>query len=261
MKDKCIIRIITVTLILSLLAAPVIFAENSKKDDGLWTIDGFRLVPIESLSEDESVIEAHLDNSEPVSVKYAMGGLKPDWGAIITHYKDSEDTKFLLRPGDCDCDGEITAADARKCLRRAARLDDDFSYNPYQYFSSFDYNSDKKITADDARQILRTVSKLDTFPEYMTVRGSAGVKFILTGIRTMPGDGKKWIAESFDEGSDITVYPYYPNEDSPDNQPIGYEFEFSAKESGIYVVHYARIDEKTDEVLDFFTVNYRIDFD
>lgn len=60
-------------------------------------------------------------------------------------------------PGDVNLDGKITAADARLCLRAAARLDE-LSGTP-RYAA--DYNNDNQIKAADARLILRKAAKLD----------------------------------------------------------------------------------------------------
>lgn len=202
------------------------------------------------------IFNSFVNKDELTSYEYAMGGLKPDWGAIITHYKDGEDTKFLLRPGDCDCDGEVTEADARKCLRRVARLDDDFSYDPYQYFSSFDYNSDGVLTAVDARQILRVASKMDP-AEDMIITGETNVKYYMTGIRVNPGEDREWTAVSNKKSVSITVYPYYPDENSI-NKQTGFEIEFSTKKLGKYKVKYECRNKKTGEVVDSFCVIYNI---
>ena len=60
-------------------------------------------------------------------------------------------------PGDVNLDGKITAADARLCLRAAARLDE-LSGTP-RYAA--DYDNDNQIKAADARLILRKAAKLD----------------------------------------------------------------------------------------------------
>ncbi len=59
--------------------------------------------------------------------------------------------------GDANCDGKITAADARFALRCAAQLD--FAQEKYEY--AVDINSDGDITANDARLILRISAGLE----------------------------------------------------------------------------------------------------
>ncbi|MBQ8210588.1 MAG: hypothetical protein IJZ35_08410 [Clostridia bacterium] len=60
----------------------------------------------------------------------------------------AEDT---AKRGDTNCDGEITAADARLALRHSAQLE----ILPLLNQSSADVNNDGEITASDARTILR----------------------------------------------------------------------------------------------------------
>ncbi|MBQ6897550.1 MAG: dockerin type I repeat-containing protein, partial [Clostridia bacterium] len=70
--------------------------------------------------------------------------LKDGTGKIV-------DEKTIIVPGDVNCDGTISAADARSALRKAVSLD---TIKDYQEYSA-DVNRDAKITASDAREILR----------------------------------------------------------------------------------------------------------
>lgn len=58
--------------------------------------------------------------------------------------------------GDVNCDGRITAADARQVLRYSAQLSVNENFDP----SLADTNGDGKINAADARNILRYSAKL-----------------------------------------------------------------------------------------------------
>ena len=63
------------------------------------------------------------------------------------------------KKGDANCDGELTAADARYTLRYSAgleKVDEAFLY-------AMDVNEDGRIKAADARLILRVVAKIDKF--------------------------------------------------------------------------------------------------
>ena len=60
--------------------------------------------------------------------------------------------------GDANCDGRLTAADARHALRCSAGLDSQEEAVIY----AADVNSDGRITAADARLILRAVAQLET---------------------------------------------------------------------------------------------------
>lgn len=63
------------------------------------------------------------------------------------------------KKGDSNCDGKISAADARFALRCAAKLD---SFDE-SFLYAIDVNNDGNVTAADARQILRVSAQLDTF--------------------------------------------------------------------------------------------------
>ena len=63
------------------------------------------------------------------------------------------------KPGDVDCDGKTTAADARLALRAAVELE---SYAPDAVqFAAADVDYDYAVTAADARLILRAAVRLD----------------------------------------------------------------------------------------------------
>lgn len=76
-------------------------------------------------------------------------------GEVIT----SEFPGFML--GDMDWDNKITAADARKILRCAAKLDGDWDI--YDTVVCGDFDNDGRLTAKDARQCLRYAAGLDDY--------------------------------------------------------------------------------------------------
>ena len=76
-------------------------------------------------------------------------------GEVIT----SELPDFLL--GDMDWDKKITAADARKILRCASKLDSDWDI--YDTVVCGDFDNDGWLTAKDARQCLRYAAGLDDY--------------------------------------------------------------------------------------------------
>lgn len=71
---------------------------------------------------------------------------------------DPEPPVIPYKLGDLDRDGKITAADARLCLRIAAKLD---PVTDSKIFVIADVNVDGYITALDARKILRVAAGLD----------------------------------------------------------------------------------------------------
>lgn len=76
-------------------------------------------------------------------------------GEVIT----SELPDFLL--GDMNWDNKITAADARKILRCAAKLDSDWDI--YDTVICGDFDNDGNLTAKDARQCLRYAAEVDDY--------------------------------------------------------------------------------------------------
>ncbi len=71
------------------------------------------------------------------------------------------DTRVVVVPGDVDCDGEVTASDARNTLRRSVGLEE---LDVYQTAAA-DIQQDKNVGADDARTILRNSVGLDNTDE------------------------------------------------------------------------------------------------
>lgn len=71
------------------------------------------------------------------------------------------DTKVIIVPGDADCDGNVTAADARKALRCSVGLEE---LDVYQAAAA-DIQQDANVGADDARTILRNSVGLDKTEE------------------------------------------------------------------------------------------------
>ncbi len=68
--------------------------------------------------------------------------------------------------GDLNGDSKITAADARKILRAAARLDE---LTPEE-FDAADINGDGKVNASDARIALRISAKIESIEDYVNTQ-------------------------------------------------------------------------------------------
>lgn len=69
------------------------------------------------------------------------------------------DTVYVVIKGDVDCNGTVTAADARLALRCSAGLETLSS----PAYTAADTDGDGTVTAADARTILRVSSKLESF--------------------------------------------------------------------------------------------------
>lgn len=116
--------------------------------------------------DDSLVIESeNLDTSEftftvPTGGNYTATVTVTDADSTVTEASGGSFTAYDKAPkGDANCDGKLTAADARYALRCAANLE---TVDP-AFLYAVDVNEDGKITAADARLILRVSAKLETF--------------------------------------------------------------------------------------------------
>lgn len=70
---------------------------------------------------------------------------------------ETDEPEYVL--GDANCDGKVTAADARLVLRTSAKIE---KLEGVAILAA-DVNKDDKINASDARKILRVSAKIETF--------------------------------------------------------------------------------------------------
>ena len=84
-------------------------------------------------------------------------------GSGMTLIKTNGTILTVIVKGDCDCDGEITASDARIALRIAVDLENP---TPLQKTAGLVDSSKAEITASDARLILRAAVGLETLNLY-----------------------------------------------------------------------------------------------
>ncbi len=100
---------------------------------------------------------------DPLEVMGNLFDLDTEALTSTTQPSDEEETKnpdeLVFELGDVDGDGKVTAADARRILRRAAKL----IVLTNEEEVRADVDKDGKITAADARKVLRVSAKLDTF--------------------------------------------------------------------------------------------------
>ncbi|MBR3869260.1 MAG: hypothetical protein IKM66_08075 [Clostridia bacterium] len=81
-------------------------------------------------------------------------------GCTLNYFEKFDIFKIIL-VGDINCDGHITAADARIALRMSARL-----YSPGEdpdKYGAFDANYSGTIEAADAREILRAAAQISEY--------------------------------------------------------------------------------------------------
>ena len=116
--------------------------------------DGIQVLQSEALSTAEFTFTV------PTAGNYTARVTVTDADTTVTEAEGGTLTAVgRAQKGDSNCDGRLSAADARFALRCAAGLDtvDEL------FIYAVDVNEDGRITAADARLILRVVTQLDTF--------------------------------------------------------------------------------------------------
>lgn len=133
--------------------------------------------------------------------------------------------------GDIDCDNQITAADARLCLRAAAKLEE---LNKNQAFAA-DVMGAGEITSASARKILRVAAGIDIF-DTIKVEMNAGEEYVIGPLHTGGSGAYDWICDIEESGmevSETTKTHINPNPGTSVDQI----FTFTAKEAGTYHVN------------------------
>ncbi len=123
------------------------------KENAYIKLDGKTLFAASGVSADR----IHKNASVPVEIFNSEGKTVTGKTAIATgmviNAEMPEIQLMIIVRGDVDCDGKISATDARDVLRASVGLED-FSKNEAVYTAA-DVEKDGKITASDAREILR----------------------------------------------------------------------------------------------------------
>ena len=160
--------------------------------------------------------------------------------------------------GDADNNGIVTAADARKTLRYAAKIE----MFPEFFDENCDLDNVKGASAGDARKILRVAAKIDSFdiPEYTKKEGEV---FTVSNLLNAGSGLYNWrCTVSDDDAFEITksVTPPAPENFKP-GTPFEQTFTFKALKPGTYDVHFELIANHEDEPIDefYFTVTVYID--
>lgn len=162
-------------------------------------------------------------------------------------------TKFFFRNGDMNADGYVTAADARACLRMAARLEN-------TYFISIrtgDLNGDGKLTPADARLLLRAVARLETIPE-CTFNASVGKIYTAAGLKA-DGDYKWYMTVDKAEGYEVSESEFSFKNAMSDEDAAKLNWtrlDFTPTQKGEYTVTYEYKNDITAKAEDSFTVKY-----
>ncbi len=118
-------------------------------------------------------------------------------GAKLFYFNTDFWFSTVVLVGDADCNGKITAADARTALRISAGLD---SCENSDKYGATDANFDGRLKAADAREVLRKVAGLSNYEIFI----ENSKKHILSFEITKPSNDKDYCV-------DFIVHPDYVN--------------------------------------------------
>lgn len=139
--------------------------------------------------------------------------------------------------GDINCNGSVTAADARLALRHSAKiitLEDTMA-------SAADVDKNGKITSADARMILRVASKVDSFrlPEITITKGE---EFVISRLFNGGNTSYSWCCTVSDENAFEISDTVAPPESTEIfiGKPLMQTFTLKTLKTGTYRVDFRR---------------------
>jgi predicted secreted protein len=138
--------------------------------------------------------------------------------------------------GDLNDDGVLSAADARRCLRTSAGLEELTDRQK----AAADVFGNGEITAANARKILRVSAKLDSFTgeEAMDTVLKVGESFTLPPLKNAGSGMYNWYYRVTPEDGIEVTYEFHEPEYNPlrEGTPVEYTYTFIAKKPGVYTV-------------------------
>ncbi len=180
-------------------------------------------------------------------------------GETITAHQGGivSDTINICVVGDINCNGDVTAADARLALRCAAKIEifDDVK------ICAADIDRNGVVNAADARKILRVSAKLEEFdkPE-ITI--SEGNTFVIDKLKNAGSGLYNWKCTVSDESAFEISDTIAPPEDVEINPgtPYNQTFTFKALKEGTYTVHFELVSyHYKDEPIEEFGFTVVVD--
>lgn len=160
--------------------------------------------------------------------------------------------------GDADNNGIVTAADARKTLRYAAKIE----MFPEFFNEGCDLDNVKGASAGDARKILRIAAKIDSFelPEFTIKQGE---EFTISKLFNAGSGAYNWRCIVSD-GRAFEIYetstPPAPEDFKP-GTPYEYTFTLKALKPGTYDVRFELVPVYDDKPIDEFSFSLDVYID
>lgn len=155
------------------------------------------------------------------------------------------------RFGDLDGNSEVNAADARICLRAAAKLDTLVGST----LNAADINGDGEVTSADARTILRVAAKIEVLNARVTFHDSINSKVVIGPLETAGSSRYMWHCTVEDKNAvKVSSYSVVALEESSgiDGYPVQQFFEIIIVETGRYNVKF-ELKDVNNEVIDKFS--------
>ncbi|MBR3868851.1 MAG: hypothetical protein IKM66_06000 [Clostridia bacterium] len=154
------------------------------------------------------------------------------------------------RFGDLDGNSEVNAADARKCLRTAAKLDS----LEGSIFNAADINGDGEVTSADARAILRASAKIEELNACVLFFDAINSKVVIGALETAGSGRYVWHCTVEDKDA-VKVDSYVLSQEESngiDGYPVQQFFEITIAETGRYNVKF-ELKNSGNEVIDKFS--------
>lgn len=157
------------------------------------------------------------------------------------------------RFGDLDGNSEVNAADARICLRTAAKIDT----LEGSIFNAADVNGDGEVTSADARAILRASAKIEELNAFVSFFNAINSKVVIGPLETAGSGAYSWFCTVEDMNA-VKVDSYVLSALSPeessgiDGYPVQQFFEITIVETGRYNVKF-ELKNSNNEVIDKFS--------
>ncbi len=192
--------------------------------------------------------------AEDTKNQYQTGLLVIDeWEYLLNSENESTYKAFAsTRMGDINKDGNVTAIDARLCLKIVAGIEECWDTLDRKFS---DVNGDSDITAVDARIILKMVAghtSVDNVEE--RVLGDSMFDGLVVGpLETSGSTGYIWLCEVDNEGLEVAEKTFDNSQPEIIGNPVNHYFMFKPILTGTYKIHFYRTTPSR-EIVDEFNV-------
>lgn len=167
--------------------------------------------------------------------------------SAFSYEYEEDDVVIDYLPGEIDGDSYVRAADARLCLRAAAKLEE---LTPEEQKAA-DADGSGVVDSSDARAILRASAKLETIT--VTVNLKVGQNLVVGPLQGPTG----W--DWWYSGYDLTKLDAKTTSFSPATEAIGAAadvfYSFSAIENGEYYLKFRQTTSWNNKLYRYFDVN------